>query len=125
MTTSENMNDIRSPNFQALSEFRNTIKNDLAKGNSEITLANVVINYSWDNFCKSVQTKAMITLSNIPYAKIWLEDKDWFNAESFYAEFQTGYDARFSFSTQDSTLRIESNQRSKMGNFYIVEIREL
>jgi len=119
------MNDIASPNFQALNEFRKNIKKDLSNGNSEVTLATVSIKYTWKNYCNSVQTRALINMNNHPYAKIWLEDKKWFNAELFYSEFQTGYNSKFSYNPRKNTLIIESDQPSKMGDYYMVEIKEV
>ncbi|WP_286883091.1 hypothetical protein [Sphingobacterium sp. UBA5980] len=119
------MNDILSLNFQELNEFRKNIKNDLAKGNSEITLANVLIKYTWRDYCDSIQTKALIEMNNHPFAKIWLEDQGWFNSESFYSEFQTGYSAKFDYDSRRQILTISSNQYSKMGHFYVVEIKEV
>ena len=118
------MEDIQSPNFRALSEFTRNIANDLAKHNRQVTMANVYLTYSWEGGFKATETQAYISLDNYPFAKLTLIEEEWLNADQFYVQFETGYN-KFNFNEGTGTLIIESNQISKMGNYYVVEIKEV
>ena len=118
------MEDITSPNFQALSKFSSSIKTDLAKHNRHVKMANVHITYTWQQGTYTTETKTYITLDNQPFAKLILIENAWLTSEDFYTEFQTGYNL-FSFETETRTLTIENKGPSKMGPYYHLDIREV
>ncbi|MFN0293126.1 hypothetical protein [Pedobacter helvus] len=118
------MEDIHSPNFQALFNFTRQIKNDLAINNRQITMANVRITYILGDRTEIIETQIYISLNNHPSAKLTMIERGWLKAETYYTEFQTGYN-KFSFNSDAKTLVIENNKQSKMGSYYRVEIVEI
>lgn len=118
------MEDIHSPNFQALFNFTRQIRKDLAKNNRQIAMANVRITYISEDRTEIIKTQIYISLNNHPSARLTMLEKGWLKAETYYTEFQTGYN-QFSFNLDTRTLVIENNKQSKMGSYYRVEIVEV
>lgn len=118
------MENIQDLNFQALFKFSKSIDNDLAKNNKKVIIANVEIEYNWNNEIRTVETQTYISLDSFPFAKISIAGKDWLNADNFYVEFQTGYN-KFKFDEINNILTIENKFNSKMGAYYLVSIKEI
>jgi len=115
--------DIESPNFQALFNFKKSIKREDATKHKVATFTQVQVTYHWKNNTQIVETEARIILNHYPYSVLKLTPQDWLDADEFYLDFQTGY-GDFIFDSSSDTLIIAHRENTKIGP-YQVEIREI